>query len=974
MKKVLLLLSLIYLFSIQCNAQQQDSIINIRLNDYFSNYKNTYVRPQLKAFHVDYDKHFISIIASEEFAYQPFRQQTIDSIYSQIKSVLPGPVRYYDVKVFCNNTLISDFIPNYYRRNSKKDNSRLETNLEYKGSPWIRNISKPFEISHGLQNRYIGLWQSHGKYYNKNRGWLWQRPRLFCTTEDLFSQSFVLPYLIPMLENAGAIVFTPRERDTQKYELIIDNDLNMPTQYIENSKSNNPWKILAHSGFGFNKSTLADGENPFEMGTCKYINTEKKANKASVEWIPDIPVSGKYAVYVSYKTIDKSVTDAHYTVYHKGERTDYIVNQQMGSNTWVYLGTFDFDKGYNNYNKVSLSNESNEDGVITADAVRFGGGMGNVSRNGSTSGMPRYLEGARYYAQWAGMPEKVYNGRNGTDDYADDINTRSLMINYLSGGSLYNPDNKGLNIPFELEMAFHTDAGHEPNNGFIGTLGIYTTNYNNGKLYTGTDRLASRDLCDIVLSNIKSDIDNTYNIDWQRRAMWDRNYSESRVPAVPSTIIEMLSHQNFQDMRYALDPNFKFTLSRAIYKGILRFITSQHKTDYQVQPLPISHFAIDFGKKKRTITLSWQGENDALEETARPNNYIVYQKIEDSSFDNGTIVNGTEYTLKPEPGKIYSFYVTAVNKGGESFPSETLSAMIQKKVKEKALIVNGFDRLSAPYIVDNKDSLGFDLDKDPGVAYQQNISFCGHQICYDRTAAGKEGEGSLGYSNGDLEGQVVAGNTFNYPYIHGKAIQSVGKWSFVSCSRKAFESIINDNETLVSPKNIDKIAQFRCIDLIMGLQKQDSNALYDYKIFTQKMKNIIKSYSIVGGHIIVSGAYLGRDNNDDKIFCNNVLKFGLNKAISDNDSTSAIYGNNINASFIRKINDKFYPVTTPEIISYPKEVIPIMNYSKYDDAAVTLYDGKDYKVCVMGFPFESLIEADSRNSLMNLLLRTFEKK
>ena len=31
----------------------------------------------------------------------------------------------------------------------------------------------------------------------------------FCTTEDLFTQSFVIPYIIPMLENAGAIVYTP---------------------------------------------------------------------------------------------------------------------------------------------------------------------------------------------------------------------------------------------------------------------------------------------------------------------------------------------------------------------------------------------------------------------------------------------------------------------------------------------------------------------------------------------------------------------------------------------------------------------------------------------------------------------------------------------------------------------------------------------------------------------------------------------
>ena len=41
---------------------------------------------------------------------------------------------------------------------------------------------------------------------------------------------------------------------------------------------------------------------------------------------------------------------------------------------------------------VVLSNESREKGVVCADAVRFGGGMGNIVRGGQVSGLPRYLE------------------------------------------------------------------------------------------------------------------------------------------------------------------------------------------------------------------------------------------------------------------------------------------------------------------------------------------------------------------------------------------------------------------------------------------------------------------------------------------------------------------------------------------------------------------------------------------------------
>ena len=113
----------------------------------------------------------------------------------------------------------------------------------------------------------------------------------------------------------------------------------------------------------------------------------------------------------------------------------------------------------NDYGRVILSNESKHKGVVCADAVRFGGGMGNIERAGKTSGLPRYLEGVRYNAQWNGMPDDVYNRTEGKNDYVDDINTRGRMINYLSGGSIYNPTENGLGIPFEMTLGFHSDAG-----------------------------------------------------------------------------------------------------------------------------------------------------------------------------------------------------------------------------------------------------------------------------------------------------------------------------------------------------------------------------------------------------------------------------------------------------------------------------------------------------------------------------------
>ncbi len=733
MKKLTVLLTLLYLslFNNTILAQDLERNVEDRLKSYFRQYKPIRANIgtcKLDSFRVDHNRKKLFVYAGDNFASQPFLPEITETIYQELKQLLPGPVCFYDIQVVTNRKEISELIPNIYRK-SKKDKSRLFANIEYKGAPWVINNSRPYNISKGLNGQHVALWQSHGKYFiNDKKEWGWQRPRLFSTTEDQFTQSFILPYVIPMLQNAGAVVYTPRERDTQKQEVIVDNDTQKGSSfYLEVKSRKARWEKAESNGFAQLKPTYQDGENPFLHGTARYAATERKKDKAFAEWVPEIPETGKYAVYVTYQTMKNSVSDAKYLVFHKGGVTEFKVNQQIGGGTWVYLGTFEFDKGTNDYGMVVLSNESKEKGIVCADAVRFGGGMGNIVRGGSTSGLPRYLEGARYSAQWYGMPYEVYGGRKGSNDYIDDINTRANAVNYLSGGSVYNPTEKGLGVPLEMTLALHSDAGFDKEDDIIGSLAICTTNFNNEKLNAGTNRLASRDLADIMLSQLQNDISSTFNLPWSRRQLWDRNYSETRLPAVPSTIVELLSHQNFADMRLGHDPNFKFTVGRALYKSVLRFLSTQHNKDYIVQPLPVDHFSIRFGKKKNTVELNWNAVNDPLEPTAKPREYIVYTRVGRGGFDNGVTVNATTYTAKIEPGLVYSFKVAAVNHGGESFPSEILSAYKARKERGRVLIINGFDRLSAPAIVNNEQQAGFDMEEDPGVAYLSDISICGVQ-------------------------------------------------------------------------------------------------------------------------------------------------------------------------------------------------------------------------------------------------------
>ena len=950
------------------SAQDIERNVKERLTDYFGRYTTTakISTPKLKSVDIDYERKTIAIHASESFAYQPFRPETVEAIYNQVKELLPGPVHYYRLTIFADGKPIEELIPNIYR-NKKKDKERMSLKTDYKDKAWVKNISRPNEISRGLQDRHIAIWQSHGNYFKNDKNeWGWQRPRLFCTTEDLFTQSFVLPYVIPMLENAGAIVYTPRERDTQKNEIIVDNDTPNASLYLEVGSKKAHWATAPIKGFAQKKAIYRDGENPFTDGTCRFIPTErKKKNKdqAFAEWVPTLPAKGEYAVYVSYRTLPNSVSDAKYLVFHNGGVTEFKVNQKIGGGTWVYLGTFEFDKGNNDYGMVVLSNESSEHGVVCADAVRFGGGMGNIERGGKTSGLPRYLEGARYSAQWAGMPYEVYAGRKGENDYADDINTRSNTINYLSGGSVYNPQQPGLGIPLEMTMALHSDAGCSKTDELIGSLGIYTTDFNNGKLNTGIDRYASRDLADILLTQIQKDIYSSYNLSWTRRSMWNRNYSETRLPATPSTIIELLSHQNFADMQLGHDPNFKFTVGRAIYKGILQFVAGQHDKEYVVQPLPVSNFAIRFGKKKNTLELSWKGENDPQEPTAQPREYIVYTRIGYGGFDNGTLVSKTSHTVKIEPGLVYSFKVTAVNRGGESFPSEILSAYKAKRERERVLIINGFDRVSGPAVINTFDKAGFDLEQDPGVPYLSNISFSGAQIGFDRAQAGKEGEGSLGYSGRELEGMKIAGNTFDYPFIHGKAIQAAGKYSFVSCSDEAVE---NGTVTL---------EDYPVVDYILGMEKEDPVHKVYYKTFSSAMQRIITSYCQSGGNLFVSGAYVGSDmsgTQGNREFTEKILKYGYQNSMTDK-SSNRINGLGRTITIPRAPNETSYAVPAPDCIVPVDTAFPVFTYVPGNQSAGIAYKG-NYRTFVLGFPFESIQSEADRATIMAGILGFFTQR
>ena len=837
---------------------------------------------------------------------------------------------------------------------------------DHRGEPWVRCTSRPYDIDRGLDGRHVCVWASHGRYYDNGEDrWRWQRPALFATTEDLFTQTIVVPYLIPMLENAGAVVFTPRERDWQRHEVIVDNDGSYTSFiYYREQSQHYPWTDAPLSGFASRKATLSEGNNPFEAGTarqCETTHRESRLSQASYQ--PQLPEGGRYAVYVSYQTTDASVSDAHYTVWHQGSRTDFSVNQQMGGGTWVYLGTFEFDEGCSEQNRVVLTNLSSQKGVVTTDAVRFGGGMGNIERGGQTSGLPRCLEGARYYAQWAGMPRRVYSSKDGENDYADDINARSLMLNELCGGSVYAPDSAGRRVPIELSLAVHSDAGHTDTGlGVYGSLTICTTQHGDSLLAAGKSRSMSHDLASSLLSDVTSDLRQRYG-QWEARHLYDRNYSETRVPIVPSAILETLSHQNFGDMRYGQDPNFRFTLARSIYKTLLRYITSRHGRPCTVQPLPPDYFHIEFTGKKGMVRLSWKGVAEATSAgDSAPTGYVLYMAQDGGGYDNGVLLRGSSCDVSLLPGVLYRFRVTAVNDGGQSFPTEELTALYDPDAIHTLLVVNGFHRLSSPAIA--TAGQGFDLDADLGVSHGLTAGWLGRQRVFDERRIGVEDSTGLGFSTNELEGRFIMGNTFDYVRTHAEAIRHAGHFNIVSASAQAVET---DDLHL---------KDYSAIDLLLGLECDDGHSLLKYKTFSPTMQLLLRDYADHGGRLLVSGAYPGSDmtTHEERAFLADVLKCSCDGVNRSQQST--VGGLGLHFDIFRQPNERHYAAQRTDILmpatsrlSPPTSPpFPAMVYADGTGAAVA-YQGTDYRAFVMGFPFECISDAEMRNRVMYGILK-----
>ena len=521
----------------------------------------------------------------------------------------------------------------------------------------------------GLAGKSVYLSAGHGWYFHPDLGWKTQRGAYNGIIEDHNNAESVNQYLIAYLRQAGADVFPARDPAMVQAELIVDNGAG----YSESGG-------LFLSGI-YTRSY--GGSYRFVLSVASGTAT------AASTWSAPVSVSGWYPVYAWYVSAVTNVPDARYRITHAGGSSDVIINQRTHGYTWRYLGTFYFRAG--STATVTLSNASSVVGMaVVADAIRLGGGIGNIDRGAGPSQKPRWEEASRYWTMQLGAPASVYDSRPGelwcdstAPDACDDINARPRYADWENIGT-------GDDAVF---VSWHSNGGGGNARGTVSYVYNNDPNppYNEWLRVPGALELQSA-VHNRVIQAIRAGWDPT----WYDFGKWQGNLGEVReTRSVPAMLIEMAFHDNITDAAQLREPRFAQLLARAVYQGIVNYYSQKDGVTARYLPEPPERLMVR-NVGNRALSVSWQAPATfAFGTSTDPaQSYRVYLSSDGFAWDNGRVVSGTSVTLNGFAwGQVVYARVTAVNAGGESFPTPVLAARVG--TAPRVLIVHGFDSLDA---------------------------------------------------------------------------------------------------------------------------------------------------------------------------------------------------------------------------------------------------------------------------------------
>ncbi len=815
--------------------------------------------------------------------------------------------------------------------NSKTRSARTVPNLKYGGTV----ASSMGETSGALSGRIVYTMAGHGWTYYSAGVWYTQRDDGIGGTaevvEDLGNHDQV-KFFAEYCLNAGATVVPLRPIGHQTEEVVVDNDDAGVT-------FTGTWNTSSSTNF-----YGTAGDVPY-----RYATTVTGTPTATARFDATIPQDGYYPTYV-WSRAGSDRINQQYIIGHSGGTTSRRINHRMVGGGWIYVGTFHFEAGGQAYVEITNSEESGDPGsVVIADAVRFGNGMGDIARGGSTSGHPREEENGRYWAQESigiGAPSSVYDGSG--SDASDSVGAPPKLAAYMNreaeGGTedrVYVSFHSNASSSASVRGAdglFCSNSGSQTPNGFntpngvllAGLLGEYT----NQGLYAMTTATGNPFEHTWGSTGVSG---NTFGSGGALINAYGEiaNYNNNEMGA---SIIEIGFHTNVQDCQLMRDAKVRDAAGRLNYHAVVDFFNQIDSGTLTFLPEPPTeaYLVSDSGGN---LTLNWTppvaggpwgSGGDA------PTGYVIYSSTNGKGFAEAATVSGgttSSYnvtSLVPS-GETRFFRVTATNAGGESFPSSLVGSR-RDSAKARVLVVNGYSR------------------QGRGTNYRQ-------------TEAAYVGS------------QLAGGDTFDRVYPHyNNSFDYAGEVGLALDAKNVTFDTVEDSQVVNSTVTL---SDYDAVVYIFGEESSGDGT------FTATEQTLVESYIAGGGNLFLSGSEVGWDlarvaaTASNKTFFENTLgatRFSAGDPEDDantygvSGSTGSIFdGLSFSFSDGSGQNDR-YDANFPDIlVPFSAASSTVMTYTGGSSAAITV-DGSGSSrgnVVFLGFPFETITSETARFAIMD---------
>lgn len=737
--------------------------------------------------------------------------------------------------------------------------------------------------------------------------WFLQRPVLQGMCED-YGNIDQLNVFAQYLFNAGATVVPFRPIGWQPTEIVLDND--------------DPG--VTYTGAWSNSADAKYYENGVTISGVPYrFATVSAGETATARYAPNITTSDYYPVY-GFAIAGTNRAAQTYRVVHHGGVSAVIVDHRNVGNGWVWLGEYYFAAGENNY--VEITNASPSGAVVIADAIRWGGGYGDVSRPGpdSVSGYPRDEEGQRYWAQSVagdnavGFDSSIWDP--GGDDLSDNVGAGARFareMNLVPAGGVQTDRWK------RVHLEFHTNAFDTSARGQL-------------CLITNTGATTNQTSFATILSNeIDADLpllNSNFEATWVDRASPTLTGAYGAISTTnnsnefDATLVELAFHDNATDAALLRDPRMRAAMARACVHGIIRFLNTLPGSAVPLAfPPDAPRDVVVRDAGGGDVVLTWQAP---LVDGARGDaatGYVVYQGPDGIGFGSPVVLGNVLTTTISgvTPGETRFFRVAATNAAGESMPSETLAVRRSSSGDvADVLVVNGFDRLRRQI--------------NPTQTFTQPPAYAGLQI----------------------ERQMWRrSNSFDYIIEHAEAL-AANDVGFSSCTN---EAVANSRIGL---------GDFDAVIWIAGNESAE-----DFVFSTTEQTRISDYFANSYGALLVSGAdiaYTLVNQNQGASFAFNTLRLGYSQNAANTFTATGAAGGILAGigpfSFDPNLGAP-YRVASADVFTVGSGAQSCLTYvGGTGGVAGVQFSNGTYNIVSLAVPFETIVDPAVRAAVMQRII------